>query len=197
MKTNRKILMALFMSLAMIACEDDDNETTPAASNNGGTGNNGQVNNHVTQADLLGTWVAFQIKSEDDNQWYGLNQYVSDFYTDNNGCRIEDDYYKLIRYDISFMADNNSTSIYLGEEKERDILTYDSINCIITYTNWTIDPESDTNSNEYQLLDSRNLIFIERDTFNDGTAYTHYDTTKYVITGNVMEMEGDLRFRKQ
>ncbi|MEQ8909513.1 MAG: hypothetical protein RIC95_10000 [Vicingaceae bacterium] len=190
-----RISLLFFLLLSLMACsEDKEEDATPETEET--TNNGGTVNNNVSKADLLGTWAVFEIKGSDEI-FYGLDQWVPRYYTDENNCLIEDLELYIDYYELTFTANDSLRTNFSQKEKERNPTVTNASNCSISYDSWVETAESDDRLEAFELIDSRTFVLTKVDTIG-GNPISYQDSMRYVMKGNILELDnGQTRLQKQ
>lgn len=144
MNITKKILLACFISIGIIACSDDDDDTVEP-DNNG--------NNSATLTG--GTWEAFEFE---DNKGviYGINEWVPEYDT-VNGCEVVTYEDKTIKEELTF---STSTVLFEGEweGRGRTLLSTDTA-CNPTYTPWNTQSFNDTDTSNYEVSGTNIIVW--------------------------------------
>lgn len=177
MNITKKILLACFISIGIIACSDDDDSVEP--NNNG--------NNSTT---LTGNWEAFEFK-DSKGVTYGLNEWVPDYDT-VNGCEVVLYEERTIKDELT-VADSIYYAESNWEERNRSILNSDT-SCNINYSPWSL-PQgySYTDTSNYKVSGSNIIIWDDSITNSDTIPYEIRNGLLYVFPGT----EDEYYYRKK
>lgn len=182
MNITKKILLASFISIGIIACSEDDDDSVEPNNNNGG-------NNSTTLTG--GTWEAFEFK-DSKGLTYGLNEWVPEYDT-VNGCEV-------VRYEDKTIKDElviaDSTLNYEGEYeyRNRNYQQLDTTCNSITYGNWST-PQGDVDSGtyNYKIMGSNIIIWEDSIANSDTIPYEIRSGLLYIYAGT----EDEYYYRKK
>lgn len=192
MKIQRLSIIILF-SIALFSCSKNEDESEPENANEN---QSTAINDNVTKADLIGTWTIFE-RQGSDGVFYGLNQWIPEYYTDENNCLVKDVELSIDFHYLIFTINDSLQTHYKQMERERDVNSYDSLNCNHTYLSWTTISDSVLLNEPFQLINSRTLVLTKTEIIG-GNPVSYSDSLKYVLRGDILELDnGKSRFKKQ